>query len=111
VVEDSQERGHGPAGLTARPLCLRRRHCAKADVGDRWLEIEIPIPTTGSLADETAKPFREYYTALASARTVLGDYLRQSGEHHFFVSGAETPEPELQAAAAADDLEGQTPGS
>ena len=75
----------------------------REDVGDRWLEIEIPIPKSQAIADTTSEPFREYYTAIAAARTALSDHLRESDEHHFFVSGAETPEPEAQAAAAAED--------
>jgi type I restriction enzyme M protein len=76
----------------------------REDVGDRWLEIMIPVASTRTAARAASKPFRQYYTAIATARTALGDYLRESGEHHFFVSGAETPEPEAQAAAAADDV-------
>jgi hypothetical protein len=72
----------------------------REDVGDRWLEIEVPVPKSTKLAEETAKPFLDYYTAIAAARTELGDYLHRSAEHHFFVSGAETPEPDAQAAAA-----------
>jgi hypothetical protein len=77
----------------------------REDVGDRWLEIEIPIPKTPEIAATAARPFAEYYTAIATARTDLGGYLQRSGEHHFFVSGAETPEPDAQAAAAADQAE------
>jgi hypothetical protein len=74
----------------------------REDVGDRWLEIEIPVAKTRELADEVSGPFRDYYTTIAAARTALGEHLRESDEHHFFISGAETPEPELQAAAAAE---------
>jgi type I restriction enzyme M protein len=75
----------------------------REDVGDRWLEIEIPVAKSREIADATAEPFRAYYNAIAAARTALGDYLRENEEHHFFISGAETPEPEAQAAAAAEE--------
>lgn len=74
----------------------------REDVGKRWLEIEIPVPTSRALADRVSKPFRDYYKAIATAREGLVTYLRESDQHHFFVSGAETPEPEMQAAAAAN---------
>lgn len=77
----------------------------REDVGDRWLEIEIPIAKTRATAEETSEPFRTYYKAIAAARAVLGDHLRENDEHHFFISGAETPEPEAQAAAAAEDAD------
>jgi hypothetical protein len=77
----------------------------REDVGDRWMEIEIPVARTREVADATSEPFRNYYTTIAAARTELGKYLRQNHEHHFFISGAETPEPEAQAAAVAEDIE------
>lgn len=75
----------------------------REDVGKRWLEIEVPIPKQASVAREASEPFRTYYEAIADAREALGKYLHESGEHHFFVSGAEAPEPEALAAAAAED--------
>jgi hypothetical protein len=76
----------------------------REDVGDRWLEIEIPLPKSEETAHETATPFRDYYTAVAAARSALSTYLHKSEQHHFFVSGAEPPEPDPQAAAAEDDV-------
>jgi len=75
----------------------------REDVGGRWLEIEIPVAGDRELADATSEPFRSYYSEIAGARTALGDYLRENDEHHFFISGAETPEPEVQAAALAEE--------
>ena len=77
----------------------------REDVGARWQEIEIPVAVDRETADATSEPFRTYYSAIAAARTELGDYLRENGEHHFFISGAETPDPEAQAAAAAEESE------
>jgi len=77
----------------------------REDVGARWLEIEVPVAKSREIADTTSKPFRTYYNAIAAARTALGDYLRENGEHHFFISGAETPEPEAIAAVVAEEAE------
>lgn len=61
----------------------------REDVGDRYLEIEIPIANNPELAAEVSHPFRNYYQTVARARTSLAQYLAESGEHHFFVSDAE----------------------
>jgi hypothetical protein len=61
----------------------------REDVGKRYLEIEIPIPSSREKADGVSRVFREYYMTIAKARTQLSNYLQSSGEHHFFVSGAE----------------------
>ncbi|HMT05765.1 MAG TPA: hypothetical protein PKD76_09495 [Solirubrobacterales bacterium] len=63
----------------------------REDVGKRWLEIEIPVPESLELANEVSKSFRDYFSTIANARDALTEYLRTSGEHHFFVSGAEAP--------------------
>lgn len=61
----------------------------REDVGDRFLEIEIPIAMDAAIAAQVSQPFRSYYQMVAKARTSLGQYLAESGEHHFFVSDAE----------------------
>ncbi|MGA7705236.1 MAG: hypothetical protein WB998_10110 [Solirubrobacteraceae bacterium] len=76
----------------------------REDVGKRWLEIEIPVPRTREVADRVSEPFRTYYQAIAGARESLAAYLRESDDHHFFVSGAEMVEPEALAAGEADDM-------
>lgn len=76
----------------------------REDVGKRWLEIEVPVPSSREVADRVSEPFRTYYEAIAGARESLASYLRDSDDHHFFVSGAELPDPESQAIAEADDL-------
>ena len=77
----------------------------REDVGSRWLEIEIPVPKGRSHADAVAKPFNDYFMAIAAARTKLAGYLSESGQHHFFVSGAEPPSREALEEAAAEDLD------
>jgi type I restriction enzyme M protein len=76
----------------------------REDVGARWLEIEVPVARTREIADATSEPFRNYYNAIAGARTALGNYLRRDGEHHFFISGAEAPEPGANATVAAGEI-------
>lgn len=75
----------------------------REDVGKRWLEIEVPVPFSREVADKVSEPFRTYYQAIAGAREALAAYLRESDDHHFFVSGAETPEPEAHAAKVEGD--------
>ncbi len=76
----------------------------REDVGRRWLEIEVPVPSSRAVADRVSEPFRTYYQAIAGAREALASYLRDSDDHHFFVSGAEPPEPEAQAMSEAEGL-------
>jgi type I restriction enzyme M protein len=61
----------------------------REDVGDRYHEIEIPLAPDAVSAHAVSQSFREYFLALATAREGLSRYLA-SGEHHFFVPGAET---------------------
>jgi hypothetical protein len=77
----------------------------REDVGKRYLELKIPVPESPELAMRASKPFRDYYTELANARSELANYLRTSGAaHHFFVSGAEPPDdPEARAMIAVED--------
>jgi type I restriction enzyme M protein len=72
----------------------------REDVGKRWLEIEVPVPESREVADRVSEPFRTYYKVIASGREALAAYLRESDDHHFFVSGAEMPEPEALAVLA-----------
>jgi hypothetical protein len=72
----------------------------REDVGKRWLEIEVPVPESRGVADRVSEPFRTYYMAIANAREALAAYLRESDDHHFFVSGAEMPGSETLAAVA-----------
>jgi type I restriction enzyme M protein len=77
----------------------------REDVGKRYLEITIPVAASAEAASEVSEPFRAYYKTLAKARAQLSAYLADSDEHHFFVSGAEAPDPDEQAAA---DVAGDT---
>jgi len=78
----------------------------REDVGKRYLELKVPVPTTEEAGREASEPFRSYYLALAKARADFATYLQNSGQHHFFVSGAEEPVAELVSdddLAAADE--------
>lgn len=77
----------------------------REDVGKRYLELLIPIPDSPDRARTVSAAFRAYYTNLATAREKFAEYLTESGAHHFFVSGAEAPDPEELAAVL--DEEGQ----
>jgi hypothetical protein len=70
----------------------------REDVGKRYLEIRIPIAPDEDTATRVSQPFRDYFLAIADARSKLNGYLASSGEHHFFVSGVE------RDAVDAEDL-------
>jgi hypothetical protein len=74
----------------------------REDVGKRYLEIRIPVPPSREVADRVSAPFRDYYTTIAKVRSKLAGYLAATGDHHFFVSGAEAPDPEEQAIAEVE---------
>jgi hypothetical protein len=59
----------------------------REDVGRRFWEIEIPIPRDKKQAMEVSEEFRKYYVSLATARIGFGNYLQETGAHHFFVAG------------------------
>ena len=74
----------------------------REDVGKRYLELKIPVPETKEIGLSVSEPFRTYYTALAESRFSFAKYLLDSGQHHFFVSGAEAPDPEELALVEAE---------
>lgn len=61
----------------------------REDVGQRHLEIEIPLPPNKNRAKEVSEPFRHYFVTLAREREKLSKYLDVSNAHHFFIAGAE----------------------
>jgi len=62
----------------------------REDVGDRYLEIEIPVPDSKQDGEHISESFRTYYQSIAKARRKFKDYLATNKEHHFFMSGAES---------------------
>src|SRR5262245_5423932 len=69
----------------------------REDVGKRYLEISIPLAPNAERAADVSTPFRDYYTKIADARVNLQNYLAASGQHHFFVSGAEFEDADQDA--------------
>ena len=81
----------------------------REDVGDRFLEIEIPVPPNAARATEVSEQFRTYYTKLAEARADLRDYLATNPNHHFFIGSARddiSNEEVENSEAIEDDLHG-----
>lgn len=76
----------------------------REDVGKRYYEIRLPVPRDRGIADEVSQPFRDYFTKLADARKRLNEYLAESNEHHFFVSGAEAEEVDNVVELVAEEL-------
>ncbi len=74
----------------------------REDVGKRYLEVMIPVPKDLATAKSVSKPFFDYYNSLASSRSAFANYLSKDKRHHFFVSGAELPDPD--ELDLADDL-------
>jgi type I restriction enzyme M protein len=89
----------------------------REDVGDRYREIEIPVPRSPEWAKEISAPFRSYFQSLAAART---DFLRRLDTSGFdfipsahSVGGAEVVEEAVVAEAdieqnGADDADSGT---
>lgn len=71
----------------------------REDVGDRYLDIRIPIPRDAEHATEVSQPFRDYYQNLAKARDELRTYFAAEQGHHFFIGTAE------EGAGDVEDLE------
>jgi len=61
----------------------------REDVGERYLEIRIPIPRDAEHATTVSQPFRDYYQNLAKARNELRTYFATAPDHHFFIGTAE----------------------
>ena len=66
----------------------------REDVGDRFLEIEVPIAPDAERAAEVSEPFRRYFRTLAEERDRLTDYL-SDGAHHYLMGGADEVDQEV----------------
>lgn len=78
----------------------------REDVGKRFLEIRIPIPPNREEADRASSAFRHYYQSISDARLRLAEYLKNVGDHHFYVAGADAlpDETEEELLERRDDL-------
>ncbi|MNR28925.1 hypothetical protein D3C85_1462740 [compost metagenome] len=61
----------------------------REDVGNRYLDIRLPVPRDAEHAAVVSKPFRNYYKNLAMAREELHTYFMTEPDHHFFIGTAE----------------------
>ncbi len=68
----------------------------------RYLEILIPVPQIKQVGKAVSNEFRKYYQSVSHARNKLSTYLASSGEHPFFVSGAEP----INTIDDEDDVDG-----
>ena len=58
----------------------------REDVGERVLEIRIPMPESRAVADEYAEPFKNYYLGIEKLRSAFSAALKRSGnDHHIFL--------------------------
>ena len=55
------------------------------DVGERYLELEIPWPTGRAAGERISKDFRDYYTSLDRLRSQFVSALLADGLHHVFL--------------------------
>jgi len=51
----------------------------REDLGDRWKEVRVPIPTTRDAKQEVAQPMREYFEAIIKARKSYDGLLKVFG--------------------------------
>jgi hypothetical protein len=64
----------------------------REDVGSRYREILLPVPSDKGEARRLSKEFRAYYTGLSRLRAHFAEYLSGEGLHHFSLTVA-SPEP------------------
>ena len=80
----------------------------REDVGNRYLEVRVPVPSSAGHANEVSRAFRNYYENIANARGDLRDYLAEHPDHHFFIGAARETSPldavELEEDAAAEEI-------
>jgi len=62
----------------------------REDVGQRYQEIQIPLPTTQEECEIVAAPFKAYYEGVAKLRQDFLEYLEKDDHHYvFFAASAE----------------------
>lgn len=59
----------------------------REDVGNRYLQIKIPVPASKEIGDDASKGFRNYYRDIAAARYILNSELEKSGYEYVFQLG------------------------
>ncbi|WP_223911153.1 hypothetical protein [Actinomyces capricornis] len=71
----------------------------REDVGTRYREIVLPIPSSADVASVRSEPFRTYYEGMDALREHLISYLESDDKHHLFISTA------AMAAEEAEDVD------
>jgi hypothetical protein len=74
----------------------------REDIGQRYREIQIPMPKTRAERDEAGKPFKTYYEGTARLRQEFLTYLSKDEHHHVFLASVEAAEQDAQEAQ--DDI-------
>ncbi|MBD3554175.1 hypothetical protein [Streptomyces sp. SP18CM02] len=77
----------------------------REDVGRRYLEIRIPVPSSREVADEVSRAFREYYLGTQRLRENFVNYLESDDKHHIFMSTVPAVAEELDDEAEVGGLE------
>lgn len=76
----------------------------REDVGARYREIRIPVPTSSEIAMHQSKPFRDYYLGIEKLRQEFLDYLGSDNRHHIFMSSVEAVEEAAELDISDSDL-------
>ncbi len=76
----------------------------REDVGDRYLDIRIPVPRDSVHASKVSQPFRDYYQAIAKARQELHAYFVATPDHHFFIGTAEEEANDIGVVGSENDF-------
>jgi len=76
----------------------------REDVGDRYLDIRIPIPSNATHATNASRAFHNYYQSIAKARDELRTYLAIKPDHHFFIGTAKETANDVEHRGGYEDL-------
>lgn len=74
----------------------------REDVGERYFDIRVPVPSDRVHADKVSEPFKAYYEGLSKARDGLREYLDERAEHHFFLGTAAEPADDIEVVEEDD---------
>ncbi|MGH8010230.1 MAG: hypothetical protein ACREQ3_24820, partial [Candidatus Binatia bacterium] len=74
----------------------------REDVGKRYREIQIPLPMSQTWAEEVSKPFRNYFTTVAEARTSFHTELRNSALEYIASATSVIPKEDNTADASGE---------
>jgi type I restriction enzyme M protein len=75
----------------------------REDVGDRWREILLPAPKNSEWAASVSRPFRDYFSTIASSRKKFLDEVTASGREFIASVKAEEESAVEQNGGDEDD--------